>query len=648
MHDYCPICDIIIIGRYMMDKLIDLTGLNGFRLEAAIKKNLDMLLRINLHDFVLYFKELITVDVSYSPEYSKYAMNYYGDAIKDYDFISKYPDVIFESSYFLINFRKDFTAMMKNVPIGLYQVNKKKFMDLVKSAINRCDKLYYAKDILDYFYQNTGDIYFRQIYELIKSKEPHDLSQHIFALFDDISNLEEVSNNWERYSKVYFTKIINGNDIRKTKEVLCLKIYNCSFESMSKRYYQYIISNRTSELDNMILLFEKIVAAQTKDDLLQIYNDSELLSEEQRKAIQGTFDDIGNQIDIDSKKGLSEVSSYRPPEETKIKTVNGVGVFDISETDFSLIIHNVSAGLGNSEITDAASVDLSIWESLETTGSITISSSEISNSFLGHVTRKQNNRTEVIFAFSDIPPDEILTSGIQDLGFNTGVEDYSKVSKTDGSGQCFLAEQLMTNCFADYNEIIINRFTDKSKVKKRLPNYIVCYDEINELSMRYAEHFHIPILFIDTKKCAYRNAAIIKQKLDNTVDPYSLLNNINGFFSFICGLKHNSVVFEIADKIDWQETMLNAINNVIKHVKSISDMRKLLMIIDYIYENVPKYFQGILKSTNNSNENYSAITDKFVNFQQKIDIVRRNIQAKLKGIPLANNDVIEENNEIRR
>ena len=624
--------------------MIVLKDLSGDKLKSAIVENLLEVLNNNPDEFALYFKEVFTVD----RHYANLALGFFYSQVDDYNLLKKNPKVLFEVFQFVIKYQKDYYSIIRRVPIEFYHTNKSNFLNLLKTALNNCKKINDVENLLDYFYNQTGDDYFKKVYELIKSKAEYGAAQNIFAFIDDVSNLDEISNNWEKYMDDYYLKNINGYNIENAKDVLCKKIYNISLEKMNNRYYQYIISNRNNDLDNRINFFEKILMAQNKDDLVQIYNASKEFTDEQNKLLYNTFDDIGNIIDTDSKLSLSTASKFHPPEDSKVKTVNTVGIYDISELDFSLIIHNISAGLGNSEITDNTVVDLSAWSSLDSVGSITISTSEISNSFLGHVTRKNNNRPEVIFAFSDIPQQEIFFSGIYDLGIDTSVQNYDELSPTDGKGQHFLANQLMTNCFEDYNEVVINRFTDKTKTQKRLPSYIVCYDKINELSIKYAEHFNIPILFIDTKKCAYRNATIIKQKFDNMNDSDNLLDSVNGFFSFICGLKYDNVVYEVIDSVNWEETILNAIKNITNNIQTTSDMKKLLMEINYIYDNIPHYLQGINSTTNNNEADYSNITDKFENFQKKIANIRQIIQYKLRNISLDNSEIVDENEEKRR
>ena len=617
--------------------MIVLKNLSGDKLKRAIIANLYEALRRNPDEFVYYFKEVFTVD----RHYANLALGFFYNQIDDYDLLKKNPKVLFDVFKFVINYRKDYDSIIKKVPINFYQTNKKNFLDLLKIALNNCKSITDVEKLLDYFYRQTGDNYFKRVYELIKSKDEYGAAYNIFAFIDDVSNLDEISNNWDKYTDDYYLKNISGYNMENAKDILCKKIYNCSLEIMNNRYYQYIIANRTNEIDQNIVWFEKIIMSTTKEEIIQVYNETININNE----LKTTYEDIAKQIDIDSKKSISDVSKYQVPEELRVKTIGNIGIYDISETNFNLIIHNISAGLSLShrKISERSNTDFSTWGNPNVEGSITISTSEISNKFLGHLTRKKNNQPEVIFAFSNIPEEEVFFSGIYDIGLNTRTKNYSDLHPSDGLGQHFLANQLMTNCFHDYNEIAINRFTDKTKTKKRMPNYIVCYDEVNELSLKYAEYFNIPILFIDTKKCAYKNANEIKQKLENVNNPKDLLNNVNEYFSFICGLKYSNVVFEIANSINWEEIIINSIMNVVANAKSVDNMKKVLMIISYIEKNAPEYLSGIESKFNNAEADYSDIVNKFTNFSQKIANIRETIYNELAqaNVTLDNNESVE-------
>lgn len=610
--------------------MIALDNLSNSELRKAIESNFIEILNNNPDRFDEYFKIVYRIN-------NNMIRGIFTRIVND-EFAEKYPNVVFNTFKFILVDKNDYYGF-RDVPIILYKNNKEEYLDLLKVALNNCTNMYCVESLLKAIAQKTNDSYFLSIAKLLVDKSKEHIDAHnIFSNINDINNLQEIYLNWDECCNTYYQhSIYNLNDIEKQKDILCKKLYNTSFKEMKERYYQYIIANRTKQIDQKIVWFERSIMSISKEEIIQIYNETINIGNE----LKTTYEDIAKQIDIDSKKSISEVSKYQVPEELKVKTIGNIGIYDISESNFNLIIHNISAGLSlnHREISEKSTTDFSVWSNLSTEGSITISTSEISNKFLGHLTRKKNNLPEVIFAFSNIPEDEVFFSGTYDIGLNTNTKNYSDLSPSDGLGQHFLANQLMTNCFNDYNEIAINRFYDKTKTQKRLPNYIVCYDEVNELSLKYAEYFNIPILFIDTKKCAYKNASEIKQKLENTNNANALLNNINECFSFICGLKYSDVVYEIAGSNNWEKIIINSIMNVVSNTQNIADMKKVLMIITYIEKNIPKYLTGIETRFNNSDADYSEITNKFDNFSQKISNIRETIYNDLaqENFTLLNN-----------
>ena len=614
--------------------MIALDNLSNGELRKVIESNFIEILNNNPDGFDEYFKIVYGIN--------RNMVRGIFTRMADDELAEKYPYVVLNTFKFILIDYNDYYSF-RDVPIVLYNNNKKEYFNLLKVALNNCTDMYTVKSLLNTIAQKTNDSYFLSIAKLLAVKSQEHIDAHnIFSSINDTYNLQEIYTNWNQYCNTYYQQsIYNINDVEKQKDILCKKLYNIGFEKMKNRYYQYIIANRTNEIDQNIVWFEKIIMSTTKEEIIQVYNETININNE----LKTIYEDIAKQIDIDSKKSISDVSKYQVPEELRVKTIGNIGIYDISETNFNLIIHNISAGLSLShrEISERSNTDFSTWGNPNVEGSITISTSEISNKFLGHLTRKKNNQPEVIFSFSNIPEEEVFFSGTYDIGLNTRTKNYSDLHPSDGLGQHFLANQLMTNCFHDYNEIAINRFTDKTKTKKRMPNYIVCYDEVNELSLKYAEYFNIPVLFIDTKKCAYKNANEIKQKLENANNPKDLLNNINEYFSFICGLKYSNVVFDIVNSINWEEIIINSIMNVVANAKSVENMKEVLMIISYIEKNAPEYLSGIESKFNNGDADYSDVVNKFANFPQKIANIRETIYNEIAqaNVTLDNNESVE-------
>ena len=613
--------------------MIALDNLDASDLRKAIEFNFIEILKNNPNKFDEYFKRVYEINHNMVSGIFK--------RMVDDKFAEKYPYVVLNTFKFILITEND-DYSFRYVPIVLYTNNKKEYLDLLKIALNNCTSIFSAKYLLNAIAKNTNDSYFLLIAKLLDDKSAEYIDAHnIFSSINDIHDLQEIYINWNKYCSAYYQQsIYNVNDTEKQKDILCKKLYNISFEGMKNRYYQYIIANHTNEIDKKVVWFKRIIMSTTKEEIIQIYNETIDIGNE----LKTTCEDIAKQIDIDSKKSISDISKYQVPEKLRVKTIGNIGIYDISETNFNLIIHNISAclSLKHKEELKKYITDFSIWSNPNIEGSITISTSEISNKFLGHVTR-DNYQFEVIFAFSNIPEEEVFFSGTYDIGLNTSTKNYSELNPADGADQHFLANQLMTNCFDDYNEIAINRYYDKTKAQKRLPNYIVCYDEINELSLKYAEYFNIPILFIDTSKCAHKNAYEIKQKIENINNPIDMLNSINEFFSFICGLKYSNVVYEIAKLYNWEEIIINSITNYIDNTKSIDKMKEVLMIISYIEKNIPMYFSGIKSKFNNYKADYSEIVDRFANFPQKISSIRETVYNELAqvNVALGNNESVK-------
>lgn len=618
--------------------MISLENLSNKELREAIKNNILEVLNDNPDSFFEYFKYVFAIN---NNMVQMIMLNMFND-----EFALNYPYELYNVFDFLIDVKND-NSLIERVPLSFYINHKDMYFKLFNKLLSNCN-IFNIKSFIGRAIKKTRDPYFSLLLKLLNAKITEFVdAPSIVANIEDTSNLKEIYRNWSVYCDSYYRDSIYGtDDIEKCKDILCKKLYNVSFAEMTGRYYYYIISNRTTDLDNKIIYFEKLIKACTKEEIIQIYEETIDINSE----LKDTYVSIVKQIDVDSKKSFSDVSKYQVPQELEVKKINNVDVYDISEVDFNLIIHNVSAGLNNSDLAEVSCLDLSAWSSLSTKGSITISASEISNKYLGHLAVGYQNEQDVIFAFSDIPEEEILFSGIHDISLNTRVDDYSKLSPSDGKGQHFLANQLLTNCFNNYNEVVINRFLDKTKSEKRIPSYIVCYDSINELSLKYAEFFNIPILYIDTKKCAYKNAFDIKSKLENTHTSFDLLNNVNEYFSFICGLKYSNVLFEIVELNDWESIIIASIKKVIANAKDVDELKEILVILGYLKGNTSKYKIGIETTFNIVDRDFTEISNKYSNLHVKIESIIESINKRLLGISdsFENVDLLTDENSFKK
>ena len=155
-----------------------------------------------------------------------------------------------------------------------------------------------------------------------------------------------------------------------------------------------------------------------------------------------------------------------------------------------------------------------------------------------------------------------------------------------------------------------------------LPNYIVVFDDenddknfdsINEDSIRFAKHFNIPVLYINTRKIIDKNVREILLSIHSTCNEMELLKNINSVFSFIGGIKFSNKIQDI-DKIDWYDEILQSVDSVLSNKdKSSRESIPLLMILGRL----PLYKRG-MASTFNGGMVPETLLSKFDDFSNSI------------------------------
>ena len=103
---------------------------------------------------------------------------------------------------------------------------------------------------------------------------------------------------------------------------------------------------------------------------------------------------------------------------------------------------------------------------------------------------------DVMYIFSDLESDDILSICHEDAAFPPKIEDNLDLFSNNAPvGPEELMRETINN--RDYNEIAIKRKRDEKT--RIMPTAILCYDEINDTSIRHAEYFNIPIIVINTK-----------------------------------------------------------------------------------------------------------------------------------------------------
>ena len=103
---------------------------------------------------------------------------------------------------------------------------------------------------------------------------------------------------------------------------------------------------------------------------------------------------------------------------------------------------------------------------------------------------------DIMYIFSDIPPEKIVGISCTDGGFAPRIKDIDQLFLQDvESPDNFMLSTRNYRSFSgvgNYNEIAIER-------KNVKPTAILCFDKVNDDSIKHAEYFGIPIIIINTK-----------------------------------------------------------------------------------------------------------------------------------------------------
>ena len=453
-------------------------------------------------------------------------------------------------------------SILEKLPSGFYK-NNDGFMSIFKTVFNQFYNLNIDTNfsvnesfekIMDFLYKSTGDNYFNELLTFVSENksEPFIYEYISFLPLEQFKDISFIRDNWES---------IRVNGILK------------------------FVSNKSQQLDSQLHFFEEILLSKTKNDLLHVLNNANSM-----KSVLGeTYIQVYNFLQKDMRESFERQSKM--PSQLMMQKYNGINVCDISSNSFNLIIHNIGASLHHKP--DLS--DITFWEKDKKNGSITISCSEITERYLGHLRRSNN---DVYFGFSNLDGNNIFYSVDHDSNIDTFAREYEELYSSDGGNRVFTASSLPNNSFDEYNEVVVNRYLDQTRQRKLLPNYIVVFDDlnsdtnynsINEDSIRFAKHFNIPILYINIQKLVKNNVNKIIDSLHSSNSTMELLQNINSVFSFIGGIKFSSIVREI-DKIDWYNEIIKSVDLIISN-SNISDFELIPLLM--IVERIPEYKSGI-------------------------------------------------------
>lgn len=375
---------------------------------------------------------------------------------------------------------------------------------------------------------------FKTIVKIYNYKNAHLIKQKYNLKIDDI-------NRFEAFKDKYYNEIVEkSNSVDEIGEAIANMFANCNKKELQQfmdKIQNIFLKRKPSQND-----IEKFMKLKNLKELIDpifytkdIYQAKEIYNRIKESGF--SYNDIliikEAMKQICSQDLINNLSSFGG-EPDLIK--DNVSIYNISEKDFKLLIHNTGWGHHESEenINKRLS-DLDNWNNRE--GYPFISTSYISNEMLGHV--KSTENTDIIYGFNkSVNPSLVINMGNTDI--QTQGKDIDNLAY-EISDEWFMSDDLLENMVHRYNEVTIKRKYDENG-KRVQPDYIVAFDSIKKIDLQYAKHFNIPIYFIDSTRCMERTLNNYSEMIKEN-DLYLNLDNVlkmcGKIISFGFGLEYN-------------------------------------------------------------------------------------------------------------
>lgn len=427
----------------------------------------------------------------------------------------------------LKNNRLDFFAFIIN-KLNKYNINIENMDNIFNEELN--DSIY-NKEIKENL--SEQDFIYLIIY-FFKTATPKE--QKIIEELIDSKNYELISDILHLKTKYSFAKYIKENDIEKDifslntmgsheisiiisdilspKVKLDIKYFENLRYSVGEDIYNKFYENHKELLDLLTNILYDNFSKLTKEEQKSIYNYVKSLSQDKKSLLIDEITLINLELrklykeqylDVICKSNnIIEKAAQKEIKDTTFKKHN-VRVYELKDEEpftFLITVMHNKARDGFLNMYGRPAHKLTINDPANfcrdlSGGSEIISTSIINEKFIDTFVGPY---ADVMYVFSDIKEEDILSICHQDAAFPPKIEENIDLfSKETPMG----IEELMreTRRNGAYNEIAIKRKrTDKKRI---MPTAILCYDKINDISIKHAEYFNIPIIVINTK--TYKN-----------------------------------------------------------------------------------------------------------------------------------------------
>lgn len=332
-----------------------------------------------------------------------------------------------------------------------------------------------------------------------------------------------------------------------------------ALDAIGKRFFgitydemQNFVSKYATDVENLLNKYnqkEQLTEEEQNElkTLKVLRNIKEILNINDKKALVETFEELDKleefeKIDFALVNVLDEnirrvyakdykEKLYELKEEDKSHQVDGIDVY--SPNEFNMLVHVVAA-YGDFKLIDKKHPEKSAkqsWNNVDNKQNHILCTSYIGNSNMCYAKppkkEKRQEQAKVIFGFSNISKNAVLMAAPYDIGSDT------TTMKSDSSyhlSSFRTAENMIRDTRWAHNEICVERRLENQKDTNIQPDYIVCFDEINEESKKVAKDFGVSIVLIDTKQVAMNESKKIDElfaKFYKTKNPSTIADIIN-------------------------------------------------------------------------------------------------------------------------
>lgn len=364
----------------------------------------------------------------------------------------------------------------------------------------------------------------------------------------NLNSIEQLNNYKTMRNEMYDQQFIGADTIQKIKKILyrkyfglldkddllyqrrlnnisLIRFYNIESLIGNKQIYQFLNKNEILCLKLLLVIYKSKDVVLLKDIYLSLKNNQFVINPLYFNKIIDKLPNIYAQNIIE---GLFNADNIKESNDKIIinnlnYNNNEIKCIILNGKKFNMLIHYKTFGYSNfRNLKDKTLIDReTVYESFMNSeeGMSTISCSLISDENW-FCTVPRNISDGIILGFSDIEKEDIITMGPSDISLSHDERAINPISKADFNFSLDLKRKVAntysicnneairnSNFHCSYNEVgLSRRHQDISKIRndditggRIMPTYIVVYDTVDEISLKTALKFKIPIVIINTK-----------------------------------------------------------------------------------------------------------------------------------------------------